>query len=61
MTHQGQREIIVRPRGKEELVAPIQKEAGDVEDESGVEEDVVVQEDDGEIGEKVVDTDTRPV
>ena len=63
MTSQSQREIIVRPFKTDNLVAPIQGDAGDLDKESEVEEGGVVQDGvaDALGNEKVVDTDTRPV
>lgn len=51
MICQSQRGIIVRPCEANERVAPIQEEVGDLEVESGIGEDVVVQEDEGEAKE----------
>ena len=54
MTKMCQREIIVRPHEDEELVVPIQEEAGDLENGQETEEKVAAEE-------KVVDIDMRPV
>ena len=63
MTLQSQREIIVRPFETDEMIAPMQGDAGDLDNESDAGKDVVVQDGvaDAMGGEKIVDTDTRPV
>ena len=43
MTLQSQREIIVRPFDTDEFVAPMQGDAGDLDNESDVEKDEVIR------------------